>query len=163
LNASLVEAHVSEAVIQTMEQLQRILGIDFGTTRIGLSLSDPLLILAHPYSTLTNDHRALVQLDEIVVREKVGLIVVGMPFNLKGERGGKALEVERFIEKLKGAVHVEIVTWDERFTTVIAHQTLQTMGTRQRERRTNKGRVDAMAAALLLQSYLDSRKRSSSC
>jgi len=146
-----------------MEQLQRILGIDFGTTRIGLSLSDPLQILAQPYDTLNNDASVINRLGEIVRREEVSLVVVGMPLNLKGEKGKKALEVDRFVVNLKEVVGVEVILWDERFTTTMAHQTLQRMGTKKRDRETNKGRVDAMAASLLLQSYLDSRKRSLSC
>ncbi len=146
-----------------MEQQQRILGIDFGTSRIGLSLSDPLLILAQPYATLKNDATTLTRLAEIVQREHVSKIVVGLPLNLKGEKGRKALEVDHFVEELKQSVRTEVILWDERFTTLMAHQTLRRMGTRKRDRETNKGRIDAMAASLLLQSYLDSRKRSLSC
>ncbi len=146
-----------------MEQLQRILGIDFGTTRIGLSLSDPLQILAQPYDTLKNDSHLIARLAEIAKQEEVSLIVVGMPLNLKGEKGKKALEVDLFVGRLKENLSAEVIVWDERFTTVMAHQTLRRMGTKKRDRETNKGRIDAMAASLLLQSYLDSRKRSLSC
>ena len=146
-----------------MEQQQRILGIDFGTTRIGLSLSDPLQILAQPYDTLTNDSHLIPRLAEIIKRQEVSLIVVGMPLNLKGEKGKKALEVDLFVGRLKENLGASVIVWDERFTTAMAHQTLRRMGTRKRERETNKGRVDAMAASHLLQSYLDSRKRSLSC
>jgi len=146
-----------------MEQQQRILGIDFGTTRIGLSLSDPLQILAQPYDTLKNDSHLIPRLAEIIKRQEVSLIVVGMPLNLKGEKGKKALEVDLFVGRLKENLGASVIVWDERFTTAMAHQTLRRMGTRKRERETNKGRVDAMAASLLLQSYLDSRKRSLSC
>jgi len=69
----------------------------------------------------------------------------------------------RFIELLKGETTVQIVVWDERFTTKMAHQTMLDMGTKRAERRTNKGRIDAMAAAILLQSYLDSRKPTMGC
>jgi putative Holliday junction resolvase len=145
------------------EHHQRILGIDFGTTRIGLSLSDPLLILAQPYDTIPNDEHVYDRISEIVRQEGVETIVVGMPLNLKGEKAKKALEVEAFIEILAQSVKAQIVQWDERFTTSIAHETLRTMGTKKRDRETNKGRVDAMAASVLLQGYLDSRKRSLSC
>jgi putative Holliday junction resolvase len=146
-----------------MEQLQRILGIDFGTARIGLSLSDPLQILARPYDTLKSDEGVMKRIADIVEREQVGQIVVGLPLNLKGLKGKKALEVEEFVTRLKRHVDVEVFIWDERFTTLMAHQTIRQMGTKKRDRETNKGRVDAMAASLLLQSYLDSRKRSLSC
>jgi len=146
-----------------MEPVQRILGIDFGTSRIGLSLSDPLLILAQPYETLKNDSETMHRIVDIVEREQVGQVIVGMPLNLKGQKGKKALEVEQFVGRLKEHLRVEVMVWDERFTTLMAHQTLRRMGTKKRDRETNKGRIDAMAASLLLQSYLDSRKRSLSC
>jgi len=148
---------------RNIEQHKRILGIDFGTTRIGVSLSDPLQIIAQPLNTIKNDKKAIGALCDIVRRENVELIIVGMPLNLKGEKGKKALEVEEFITDLAEATETEIVRWDERFTTAMAHQTLLEMGTGREERRTEKGRVDAMAAAILLQGFLDSRKRSLSC
>ncbi len=139
------------------------MGIDYGTRRIGISLSDPLQIIAQPFDTLPNDKLAIRQICEIVEKEAVDVVVVGMPLNLKGERAQKAQEVERFIESLMGETSAEIVSWDERFTTTMAHQTMREMGTKRQERRSNRGRIDAMAAAILLQSYLDSRKRSLSC
>ena len=142
---------------------KRILGIDYGTRRIGISLSDPLQIIAQPFDTLPNDKLSIRRICEIVEKEGVEVVVVGMPLNLKGEKAQKAQEVERFIELLKGETSVEIACWDERFTTTIAHRTMRDMGTRREERRSNRGRIDAMAAAILLQSYLDSRKRSLSC
>jgi putative holliday junction resolvase len=142
---------------------KRILGIDYGTTRIGLSLSDPLQIIAQPHKTIANTTKTIAEICHIVREESVGLIVVGMPFNLKGEKGKKAQEVDEFIGQLEEATGTEVVHWDERFTTSIAHQTLLDMGTKREERRKNKGRVDSMAAAIMLQGFLDSRKRSLNC
>ncbi len=139
------------------------MGIDYGTRRIGISLSDPLQIIAQPFDTLSNDKLAVRRICEIIEHEGIEIVVIGMPLNLKGEKAQKAQEVERFIELLGGSTSAEIVSWDERFTTTIAHQTMVNMGTKRVERRSNKGRIDAMAAAILLQSYLDSRKRSLSC
>jgi putative Holliday junction resolvase len=144
-------------------QSGRIMGIDFGTRRIGISLSDPLQIIAQPFDTVLNDNLCIKRIHEVVEKEAVNIVVVGMPLNLKGEKAQKAQEVERFIELLSGELTVEIVRWDERFTTTMAHRTMLDMGTRREERRSNKGRIDAMAAAILLQSYLDSRKRSLVC
>jgi len=148
---------------QAGERQQRIMGIDFGTTRIGISLSDPLQIIAQPFTTLGNEPGIIARICDIVVKEAIGLIVVGMPLNLKGEKGKKAQEVEKFIDEIKNATKVEVVHWDERFTTSIAHQTLLTMGTKRDERRKKKGRVDSMAAAIMLQGFLDSQKRSMIC
>lgn len=139
------------------------MGIDYGTRRIGISLSDPLQIIAQPFETIANDKRSLGRICEIADKELVELILVGMPLNLKGERGQKAQEVEGFIERLAAETTIDILQWDERFTTTMAHQTMLEMGTKRMERRSDKGRIDAMAASILLQSYIDSRKRSLSC
>lgn len=148
---------------RTIEGEKRIMGLDFGTTRIGISLSDPLQIIAKPFTTIENGRGTIGQICDIIRDENVGLVVVGMPLNLKGEKGKKAQEVEEFIGRIRNATDVEVVYWDERFTTLIARQTLLSMGTKREERRTRKGRVDSMAAAILLQGFLDSRKRSLSC
>jgi putative holliday junction resolvase len=139
------------------------MGIDYGTRRIGISLSDPLQIIAQPFDTISNDKRTLECICEIAEREFVELILVGMPLNLKGQRGQKAQEVEQFINRLAAETKIDILQWDERFTTTMAHHTMLEMGTKRMERRSDKGRIDAMAASILLQSYLDSRKRSLSC
>ncbi len=141
----------------------RMLGIDYGSERIGVALSDPLGILAQPHLTLRNDAGAIDHVKELVASESVRLVVVGMPLNLKGEKGKKAQEVESFVERLRAAIDAEIVLWDERFTTTMAHQSLLAMGTSKRSRQADKGRVDAMAAAILLQSYLDRVKQSPAC
>ncbi len=140
----------------------RVMGIDYGSARIGLSLSDPLRIIAQPFRTLANTGRFWEQLKAIVQEQRVHTFVVGMPLNLKGQKGKKAEEVEQFIERLKVETGCEVVVWDERFTSMIAQQTLRDMGTTKSQRR-DKGRVDAMAAAVILQSFLDSTKRSLSC
>lgn len=140
----------------------RVLGIDYGSTRIGLSISDPLKIIAQPFRTLTNNGTLWEHLNAIVKEHRIRTVVVGMPLNLKGQKGKKAEEVDRFIERLRVETGCEVVVWDERFTSSIAQQTLLEMGTRKSQRR-EKGRVDAMAAAVILQSFLDSTKRSLSC
>lgn len=141
----------------------RILGIDFGTKRIGISISDPLRILASSYSTIANSPSVWTELADIVRREDVAFIVVGMPLTLKGVSGTKAKEVRSFIEELGRRLKVEIVTWDERFTTSIAQQSLRERGTTQKRRRDAKKRIDAIAAAVMLQGFLDSTKKSMSC
>lgn len=139
------------------------MGIDFGSRRVGISISDPLQIIAVSLETLGNTPSLLPRIKELVEREDIGLVVVGMPLNLKGEKGVKGQEVEKFVVQLRSHLAVEVVTWDERFTSTLAHSTMLQMGTRKKERRMDKGRIDAMAAAIMLQSYLDSRKRSLSC
>ena len=146
-----------------MAEFHRVLGIDYGSRRIGISQSDPLGIIAQPRITLNNDGGLWEELRAIVRTENVRLIVVGMPLNLKGQMTQKAEEVRGFIERLKEETGVEVVGWDERFTTSLARRTLIEMGTKKKDRRSNKQNIDAMAASLILQSFLDSTKNSLSC
>lgn len=142
---------------------QRILGIDYGSQRVGLSLSDPLGIIAQPIEALKNDSSLFIYLQQITSRENVKLIVVGMPLNLKGQHAQKADEVQKFIELLKTKLDIEVVVWDERFTTTIAHKTMLSMGTKKKERQKKDGRVDSMSAAIMLQGFLDNTKNFPSC
>ncbi len=142
---------------------KRVLGIDFGSSRIGIAVSDPLRIIAQGVATLRNGEGVIGEIKELALRYDVGLVVVGMPYTLRGEKGAKAEEVDRFVTGLRRVLPVDVVTFDERFTSRIAQQTLITMGTKKRERRENKGRIDAMASALILQSFLDQTKHSASC
>ena len=142
---------------------KRILGIDFGNVRIGVAVSDPLRIIAQTVGTFQNNATILDELERLAKEYDVGLVVVGMPYTLKGEKGTKADEVDKFIGALKQKLAVDVVSLDERFTSRIAQQTLIQMGTTKKQRRTNKGRVDAMASALILQSFLDQTKHSIGC
>ncbi len=142
---------------------KRILGIDFGTVRVGVAVSDPLRIIAQSVGAFINNAGIIDTIVEIACRYDVGLVVIGMPFTLKGEKGMKAEEVDKFISRLKEKLSVDVVPWDERFTSRIARQTLVQMGTTKKRRRTDKGKVDAMASALILQSFLDQTKHSIGC
>lgn len=146
-----------------MRMDKRVLGIDFGSVRVGVAVSDPLRIIAQSVGTFANDATIIDELVRLAREYDVGLVVVGMPYTLKGEKGTKAIEVDKFIATLKARLAVEVVSLDERFTSRIAHQTLIQMGTTKKQRRMNKGRVDAMASALILQSFLDQIKHSIGC
>ena len=140
----------------------RVLGIDYGSVRIGVSVSDPLGLIAQPIEAFRNDTSLFANLRQVSTKKNVTLIVVGMPLNLKGQKAQKAEEVQEFIGRLKEELGIEILTWDERFTTTIANQTMLAMGTKKKERQRKDGRIDSMAAAVMLQGYLDSTKHSRS-
>ena len=144
---------------ETTTHATRLLGIDYGTKRIGLSLGDPLGIIATPLETIANDTKAVGYILALTARERVAALVVGMPFNLKGEKSRKAMEVEEFVDRLRRAAPCEVILWDERFTSTMARQTLRSMGTKKKDRQ-KKATVDAMAAAIILQSFLNSTKHS---
>lgn len=133
---------------------KRIIGLDYGTRRIGIAVSDPLLIIARGVGVVMNTPAAIDEIAKAVAEYDAGRIVVGMPLNLKGEKAMKALEVNGFIALLQQRLPLEIVAWDERFTSRTAQRTLLEMGVKKSGRR-RKGIIDEMAAALILQSYLD--------
>lgn len=139
-------------------QLQaRILGLDYGEKRIGIAVSDPLNIIAHSLGVIPNDADTMERIGDYVRQYAASLIVVGIPYTLKGETSHKGNEVLEFVRKLKEAVGINVEMVDERFTSTIARQTMLMMGTTKKRRR-QKHRVDEIASALILQSYLDQRK-----
>ncbi|HAP34590.1 MAG TPA: Holliday junction resolvase RuvX [Bacteroidetes bacterium] len=137
----------------------RYLGIDYGSVRIGLALSDPLKIIANGFTTIQNDDRCLEKILTIIKEQNVEKIIIGKPLNLKGEMGTKAEEVLQFIKKLQEITSLEIHQIDERFTSVMAQASILAMGTPKKKRQQNKGKVDEVASAILLQGFLDTVKR----
>jgi putative Holliday junction resolvase len=133
----------------------RILALDHGTKRIGIAVSDELKLIAQPVEFVPAEpfSEFLGRLKELLLEKQVELILVGMPRNMNGSYGPAALKVEEFVAALRLAVAVPIKTWDERLTSAQANRFL-IEGNVRREKR--KEKVDKMAAAILLQSYLDS-------
>lgn len=132
----------------------RILGVDYGSKRVGVSISDPLQVIASGVATLSNDETLLLRLCELVKKQEVVRIVVGMPYSEDGGKGAKAREVDAFIGRLQVAVDVPIDTWDESYSSVRAHEVFIETGMK-RKKRQEKARVDEMAARLMLQEYLE--------
>src|SRR5579884_2705226 len=133
----------------------RILAIDHGTVRIGLAISDELGVIAQPLEFVPAEplEKVFARLKEIIQEKEVGLLLVGMPRNMDGSYGPAAAKVKEFIEALKTAISVPVKTWDERLTSAQANRLLIQADVRRDLRRQ---KVDQMAAAILLQSYLDS-------
>jgi len=133
----------------------RILAIDHGTKRIGLAISDELGIIAQPleFSPAEPFASFLARLKEIIHEKQVELLLVGMPRNMDGSYGPAALKVQEFTAVLRDAVAIPIKTWDERLTSAQANRFLIQANVRRDKR---KQKVDQTAAAILLQSYLDS-------
>ena len=132
----------------------RILALDHGTVRIGVALSDELKMIASPLEFIPAEPFAevLTRLKDLIGEKEVELIIVGMPRNMDGSYGPAAEKAREFVNMLKEAVAIPIRTWDERLTSTQANRLLVEGGVRRDKR---KEKVDAMAAAILLQSYLD--------
>ena len=133
----------------------RILAIDHGTRRIGIAVSDELKTIAQPLEFIPAEPLAgfFARLQQIVADKSVELILVGMPRNMDGSYGSAAEKVREFVAALKEQTAIPIRTWDERLTTAQANRFLIEADVRRRDR---KQKVDQTAAAILLQSYLDS-------
>jgi putative holliday junction resolvase len=139
----------------------RVLGVDLGSVRIGLALSDPTRTVASPYSVLARsrdhlaDHRAIAK---IAGEQEVTTIVVGLPLSLSGAKGPAARAAIAEIEELQEVVGagVDVVAHDERLTTVTAERSLDEARVRRADR---AAVVDKIAAAVMLQSWLESFPR----
>ena len=134
----------------------RVLGVDPGARRIGLALSDEEACIASPHATLQarNAEHAAQMVCDVAREQGVRTVVVGLPLNLDGSDGDAALRARRFAKRLRELTSVEVVLWDERLSSQQADRALGDAGVRGRKRR---GLTDRIAAALVLQSYLDAR------
>ena len=142
----------------------RALGIDYGERRIGLALSDATGLLASPWKTLANDanvgaaaQRLTIEIDALVAEDdSLALVVIGLPRRLSGEANDQTARVQKFAELLRKDVSLPIELQDERLT---SHAADEILAERERDWKKRKRQLDAMAAALILQDYLDSRRR----
>ena len=135
--------------------MARAVALDIGTRRIGIALSDSAGTVATPYEVVTRsgdrsrDHRRIAALVE---EAGAGIVVVGLPLSLDGSTGPAAQAILAEVDELRAALPVNVVTWDERLSTVEAERSLRAM-------RVRKGRhrqvVDQVAATVILQSWLD--------
>jgi putative Holliday junction resolvase len=137
-----------------MNESRRMMGIDYGEARIGVALSDPLGLFARPYRIIshTNIHGDLALLRAIAEREQVTRIVIGLPTDSQGGIGPQAQTVIRWARKLAQVISLPIVFWDESFSSADA------LAIRQSRSKGKRGRpepLDDVAAATILQDYLD--------
>ncbi len=141
----------------------RILALDLGERRIGVALSDPLGMLATPLTVLKYDSREaeLAAIAELIHKHQVDRVVVGYPRNLDGTVGSQAQRVDRYVAKLRKYLQrrqhtkqVPLILWDERLSTKQAERLVHETG-----RRVQRERLDAAAAAVILQSYLDAQQQ----
>ena len=139
----------------------RVLGIDYGDSRVGIAITDPLGFTAQGLETVThngNDKFLLRRLDEIMSQYEVGTIVVGMPFNMDGTKTIRAEVTEKFLHKLKCKYNkIKIETVDERLTTVAAHKTMNFLDVNKTKKRSI---VDTISAVYILETYMNRQNNS---
>ena len=131
----------------------RALGIDFGTKRVGLALSDRSNMIASPYKTLNyvSEKDLITQLETIVTKNDIEILVLGLPISMKGEDTAQTIKVRNFKEILS-ALRIPIVYEDERLSSVSAINSLMLQNVKTGH---NKPEIDKTAAAIILQQYLD--------
>jgi putative Holliday junction resolvase len=137
----------------------RILAVDYGEKRIGLAVSDELGITASPLMTLArrSDDETVRQIAQLASKLRVTQIVVGLPRRTDAQEGEMERKVKAFAEKLRQAISVPVVLFDERFTTRIAEQVLLEADLSRRKRKQVR---DRLAAVILLQSFLEAQRMS---
>lgn len=136
----------------------RVLAIDYGTKRVGLAVTDPLKIVANTLATI-HAKDVIAYLKEYTTREQVECFVVGKPMKLDGSDSESAVHVEKFITLLrKNFPEMPVERIDERFTSAIAKRSLLEMGLHKKDR-AKKENLDQVSAALILQSYLETKNR----
>ena len=136
----------------------KILAVDYGDTRTGLAVSDRSEFLASPVGTITerNAQRLAQKVADAVKEQGAELIVVGLPINMNGTKGPRAEKCEEFAQMLRELVECPVEMWDERSTTVTAHNILNTTNVRGRAR---KAVVDTVAATIILEGFMDHRRK----
>ena len=138
---------------------QRLMGLDFGSKTVGVAISDSLLVIAQPLEIVRRKEanklrQTLARIEELIVEYEVEELVLGLPLNMNDTEGERVLLTREFKEKLERRTGLPVVMWDERLTTVEADNAMMEAGIRRENR---KEYVDKIAAALILQSYLDNR------
>ncbi|NQT22712.1 MAG: Holliday junction resolvase RuvX [Candidatus Omnitrophica bacterium] len=137
--------------------MKRVLGLDIGSKRIGVAVSDPLGITAQSLAVIKaeSDQEIVEKLKPIINDQKVDEIVLGLPLNMNGTEGPQAKRVIEFCDFLKGEINIPVKLWDERMTTAQVERIMIEADVTRKKR---KEKIDKLAAQVILQSYLDSIK-----
>jgi putative holliday junction resolvase len=157
-NPAVVATSISMGPAESKPVPGRIAGIDYGTVRIGIAISDPNRTIASPLEIYTRRglHHDAQRLQRLVAEEKVTLFVVGLPIHLSGQESPKSIEARSFGRWLAEITNVPVEFFDERFTSSEAEQLL--LGAELSKKRRKK-RIDMVAAQIILSTYLESRTK----
>ena len=135
---------------------ERIMGIDFGEKRIGIALSDPFHLFAYPFKTLINDSKFWIQIGNIIKEKNVSKILLGLPSASGVSSNVFRNKVEKFKAEIEKKLKIIVIFWDEEFTSSIAKEKVMESVTKKAKRR-DKSLIDSLAAAIILQEYLDAQ------
>lgn len=138
--------------------MTRILSVDYGKKRTGLAVTDPLQIIAGGLATVSTS-KLFDFLSDYLQREQVEEIVVGEPWQTNGRPSENLARVRQFVARFKKTYpNVKVSMWDERYTSVLAHQTMLDAGLKKKARQ-DKALVDEISATIILQGFLESRRK----
>lgn len=130
----------------------RMLGLDLGERRIGVAISDEMGLIASPLTMIPRKGPVIGDVQRLIGQYGIVRLIVGLPVSLSGREGPQAAAIRDYAEQIRGAIAIPLDYWDERLTTSIAEQHLIASGVRRDKR---KQQVDAVAASVMLQGYLD--------
>ncbi len=138
----------------------RAMGLDVGERRVGVAIADELGMIASPLATIERRRGDLEEIRDLAATRGVNLVVVGLPTGMSGREGPQAATVRVFAEELRDVLggRMAVEFWDERLTTAVAERALREGSSRRNTRQQRKARIDAVAAAVILQGYLDARR-----
>lgn len=138
--------------------MKKIMGVDYGDARTGIAISDLLCSIVGSTTVIHSrrDEKTITEIQKLVQENSIGEIVVGLPKNMDGSEGPRAEVCRSFAEQLKEATGLPVAMWDERRTTVEAHNILSERNYHGKKR---KNTVDAVAASLILEGYLNFRNK----
>jgi len=139
--------------------MKKFLGVDFGEARTGLAVSDSLGLMAHGIGTVkTGGFANLIQvIKEKLAKYNIDSIVIGNPVNMNGSVGEKSNVIQMLAERIRKELDIEVILFDERYSTTLAHKFLNETDTRGKKR---KDVIDTLSAEIILQNYLDSISKS---
>ncbi|WP_277065043.1 Holliday junction resolvase RuvX [Prevotella aurantiaca] len=138
--------------------MSRILSVDYGKIRTGLAVTDPLQIIANGLVTVATS-KLFDFLKDYIAKEEVERIVIGRPVQLNGQPSENLARVGQFVNRWKKEIpHIPIEYYDERFTSLLAQQTILASGVKKKTRKEDKGLVDEISATIILQDYMRSKR-----
>ena len=145
-------------LLNLLKGVARLLSIDYGKKRTGIAVSDPLQLIANGLTTVETS-RLLEFLADYLQREEVACIIVGLPKQMNNQPSENMKRIEPFVNRLKKLYpRIPVEYYDERFTSKMAHQTMIDAGLKKKDRQ-NKELVDEISATILLQGYMENRRR----
>jgi len=130
------------------------MAVDYGRKRVGIAITDPLCVISQPFLTLnvSSDKELIIRLKCLIKENQVGCILIGNPLSHKGEATEISKDIQRFLKRLKKSVDIEVILWDERFTSKYALNLLKSHGFKYKRQK-----VDEIAACIMLDEYLKSQ------